>query len=594
MKGCFFLTALFLVLAAAGYALLGHTPIRGSIGLPLVTAALVTLTLTGLWSLVLSVRQWRSVQPPNRWKDGALVGYSGRLSGPTPLSAPASGRSVVIYEYSVTLRRGESRAAGASGQRAPKNRMTSEGFQGAGMTACSVSSKGGSFRLIGFPLLAEVPPDYLESRDDVGRLAAHLLQSDVKPRTGGLREAFAELDALLNDADGVVRLDTAGTADVDLDPFRSAGSDEASEALAEMLHDRFAVIEERVVPQGGEVTVFGRFRAADRSIDIGGGTRHLTHAMKLGAGKGGARQTVVPALIFFGGASLLLGLLSIGILVPVVKSWDGEAYTGQPLSFESVGAAKLRAEGGAQLLVEAVGQGDSKKAALLLDLGVDPNGAASGPTPIEAARDPAMLRLVLRAGADPNRPNAYGGTRLHDAAQRSDIEAAGVLLDAGADPNRKDASGATPLDEARANGGDEVEALLRERGAVETEVTPETGRPVDITHPAVAAVSEYLGAIQAHDLVRIRVLYPRSTGWDRVQWEPFLQNRPASVTAFEGYADETRATVRVAGPTATGAASMILGFQLERPRGTGSDPGARPESGWRITREWLQWPRRTQ
>jgi hypothetical protein len=593
MKGCVFLAAFFLVLAPTGYALLGHTPVRGSIGLPLVASALVTLTLTALWSVVLSVRQWRAVRPPNTWKDGALVGYSGRLSGPAPLSAPASGRSAVIYEYSVTLRRGESRAAGASGQRAQKNRMTSEAFQGAGMAACSVASKAGSFRLIGFPLLAEVTPVYLESLDDVRRLAAHLLQSEVKARTRSLREAFAELDALLDDDDGVVRLDTAGTEDVDLDPFRSAGSEEASNALAEMLHDRFAVIEERVVPQGAEVTVFGRFRATDRTIDIGGGTRHLTHAIKLGAGKGGARHTVVPALIFFGVASLLLGLLSIGILVPVVKSWAEEAYTGRPLSFESIGAAKLRAEEGARMLLEAVGEGDLKKAALLLDLNVDPNGNASGTTPIEAARDPAMLRLILRAGADPNLPNAYGGTRLHDAAQRSDVEAARVLLDAGADPNREDASGATALDEARANGGDEVEDLLLERGAVETEVTAETGRPVDINHPAVAAISEYLEAIHAQDLVRIRVLYPRSTGWDRVQWELFLESRPASVAACEGYADDSRATVRVQGPTAAGAASMILGFQLERPGETGGDTGDRPESGWRIAREWLQWPRRT-
>jgi ankyrin repeat protein len=237
---------------------------------------------------------------------------------------------------------------------------------------------------------------------------------------------------------------------------------------------------------------------------------------------------------------------------------------------------KLRAEEGAQLLLEAVGEGDLKKAALLLDLNVDPNGNASGTTPIEAARDPAMLRLVLRAGADPNLPNAYGGTRLHDAAQRSDIEAAHVLLDAGADPNREDVSGATPLDEARANGSDEVEALLLERGAVETEVTAETGRPVDITHPAMVAISDYLGAIHVHDLARIRVLYPRSTGWDRVQWEPFLENRPASVTACEGYANEERATVRVQGP-----------------RGPGGDPGVGPESEWRIAREWVQWPRRT-
>jgi hypothetical protein len=33
----------------------------------------------------------------------------------------------------------------------------------------------------------------------------------------------------------------------------------------------------------------------------------------------------------------------------------------------------------------------------------------------------------------------------------------------------------------------------------------------------MAAIADYLDAIHVHDLVRIRVLYPRSAGWDRVQ-----------------------------------------------------------------------------
>jgi Ankyrin repeats (3 copies) len=587
MKGCAWLIGLFFVLAAGAYVFLLDTPVRGSVGLPLVTATLVTVTLATLWSVVLTAQQWRAIRPPNTWSDGSLVGYSGKISGPAPLTAPASGRLAAIYEYSVTVRRHESRVGETSGRRvSPKNRTTGQAFQGAGMTACTVSGRGGSFRLIGFPLLAELSPSYLESRDEVGRLARHLLESDVKPHVRGLKAAVAELETLLNDEDGVVRIDTAGTAGVDLEAFRGERIDEAADALAEALHDVFAVVEERVVPQGAEVTVFGRYRNVDRTIDVGGATRHLTHAVKLGAGGRVGRRALVQAVVLCGIASLITGLVSTEILVPVVRSRTSAPYAGRPLTFESIVAARLRAEEGARLLVDSISERDSQKVALLLDLKVDPNGAANGTTPIEASRDAATIRLLLAVGADPDGTNPYGQTRLQQAAQLADVEVATTLLDAGADPNRADASGATPLDDARANGHDELAALLLRRGAVETEVTAETGSPVDSTHPAVATVSEYLAALQARDLVRIRTFDPRSIDWGRIEWEPFLENRPASVTACTGYANEERATVRVSGPTASGAASLTLFVQLER--GSGGTPER--DEGWHIAREWLQWP----
>ncbi|MGC9119664.1 MAG: ankyrin repeat domain-containing protein, partial [Thermoproteus sp.] len=40
----------------------------------------------------------------------------------------------------------------------------------------------------------------------------------------------------------------------------------------------------------------------------------------------------------------------------------------------------------------------------------------------------------------------YGGTPLHEAAKRCDIEAVKALLDRGADPNARDGSGRTALD----------------------------------------------------------------------------------------------------------------------------------------------------
>ncbi len=77
------------------------------------------------------------------------------------------------------------------------------------------------------------------------------------------------------------------------------------------------------------------------------------------------------------------------------------------------------------------------------------------------------VRILLGAGADPNRP-AENQTRvcpIHSAAANRDaqasVELCTLLLEGGADPNRAQAGGWTPLHQAAAHGRKElVEALL--------------------------------------------------------------------------------------------------------------------------------------
>jgi hypothetical protein len=302
-----------------------------------------------------------------------------------------------------------------------------------------------------------------------------------------------------------------------------------------------------------------------------------------------ATKTVLQAVVMCALSGTLTGLLVHAILVPLVETRGPEPFGNRPLSLESIMAARVRAEEGTVLLIGALNDGDRQKVSLLLALGVNPNGTAYGTTPLEAARDAEMLRLVLAAGADPNHTDEFGQTELHRAAQLPDPAIAEALLDAGAEPNRKDASGATPLDEARANGNGELEALLLQRRALETEVTAETGTPIELTHEAVFTIAEYLAALHARDVARIRLLEPQPIDWAGVEWEPFLENRPTTVAACTGFAAEGRATVRVIGPTASGAPSLTLGFQLERRFAATESGGA-----WRIVREWVEWPRRTE
>ena len=81
---------------------------------------------------------------------------------------------------------------------------------------------------------------------------------------------------------------------------------------------------------------------------------------------------------------------------------------------------------------------------------------------------PAVVRLLVDAGADPDAPiGGDGETPLHWAASSDDVDVADALLDAGADPERTGGSiaGGTPLDNAVGYGCWHVARRLVERGA---------------------------------------------------------------------------------------------------------------------------------
>ena len=99
-------------------------------------------------------------------------------------------------------------------------------------------------------------------------------------------------------------------------------------------------------------------------------------------------------------------------------------------------------------------------------------------TPLHVATDwpgcfpngPAVVTVLLAAGADPNAPvegSRHSETPLHWAASSDDVEVATALIAGGADIEAPGASiaGGTPLDDAAGYGCWQVARLLVERGA---------------------------------------------------------------------------------------------------------------------------------
>ena len=91
---------------------------------------------------------------------------------------------------------------------------------------------------------------------------------------------------------------------------------------------------------------------------------------------------------------------------------------------------------------------------------------AQANTPLHAALagrdDPAVVDLLLAAGADVKAVAAQGVTPLHLAAARGNVELVRKLLAYGADPSATLADGQAPVTLAEARGYAEAAALLRQ------------------------------------------------------------------------------------------------------------------------------------
>ena len=134
-----------------------------------------------------------------------------------------------------------------------------------------------------------------------------------------------------------------------------------------------------------------------------------------------------------------------------------------------VNLQKLRVDRGWQTLLGfAVLKGHKEVARLLLDAGADPNKEDyHGWTPLTFAAFNGytdMVKLLLNGGADLNKANINGFTPLHCAAAFGLTDVVKLLLQAGADPTVTDFIGRTPLNIATARGQKEIADIINNIG----------------------------------------------------------------------------------------------------------------------------------
>lgn len=301
-RSCLFLLFCWIGVGFADFYFLKGTKLADQYWLPVVLGLLFSLVIANLHGILMALQQKRATgRSPSQYRDGELIGASGIIQAQgQPLVSPFSGEKAVIVEY-------EARRTYVGEE---KSNSVCE-VRGMMMVPCSVSTMQGSLRLVGFPLMAQLTDKSVTNEDAYFRAAQYFAKAQFKQLSNNPLELINELAAVLNDDDGLVQADfknasisfddddvpeldeNADDPDVYDDEDRALIADEKrwlDRLQTQREKNAFRVLtrnhyelKEKIIPQGAEVTVFGTFRSAASTIDIGGGLKNLNHQIHLGS-----------------------------------------------------------------------------------------------------------------------------------------------------------------------------------------------------------------------------------------------------------------------------------------------------------------------
>ncbi len=158
------------------------------------------------------------------------------------------------------------------------------------------------------------------------------------------------------------------------------------------------------------------------------------------------------------GAVLFLGIGGAATFILKARMARSSSKTGRTATRPTLAAQEK--------LQDAVKKGDAVEIRRAISLGANPNGFGELDMPLQIAvgnHDLETVKLLVEAGADPNKNDPTFRSALAEAADQGDSDMALYLIQQGADPCLK-YYGGTAADFARKKGHVKLSYLLRAAG----------------------------------------------------------------------------------------------------------------------------------
>jgi ankyrin repeat protein len=170
----------------------------------------------------------------------------------------------------------------------------------------------------------------------------------------------------------------------------------------------------------------------------------------------------------------------------------------------------------------------------LLERGADPDAGRATPL-VSGIRNPEMVAILLRHGADPNKPQWDGVRPLHRAAGHGEVQSAELLHRHGADLNVKGPGGNTPLHHAAESGSLEMIQWLLGQSA-EINARNDHGRtPYDLgRRPEVLRLLEEHGGMPAITQVSLVIHWLPESHPSTSHLFQWPSDRPRTLQSFFG------------------------------------------------------------